>query len=60
MHEVFFIGPLRVVLDAVTGAVLAVQDRVSGLAAALAGYPPAAIADAQTRAVLAFGSLCDA
>lgn len=60
LQEVFFIGPLRVILDAESGAVLAVQDRVSGRAAALAGYSTRQIVDASSAARLAFESLCDA
>jgi hypothetical protein len=60
LHEVFFIGPLRVLLAADTGALVAVQDRVSGAAAVLAGYSQRQIADAIATARLAFESLCDA
>ena len=60
LHEVFFIGPLRVILEAESGRVLAVQDRVSGVAAVLAGFSPRQIADATATARLAFESLCDA
>jgi hypothetical protein len=59
LHEVFFIGPLRVILDVETGAPLAVQDRVSGAAAALADYSSRQITEAITAARLAFESLCD-
>jgi len=59
MFEVFFFDSLRVLLDAVSGRVVAVQDRLSGADASFS-HSPQAIDAARAQAVLAFGSLCDA
>jgi len=58
MYETFTIGPLRVILDEATGAVVSVQDKLSGCAAGLM-YPRTAIAHAVTQAVLAWESTQD-
>ena len=58
MFDVYFYGPLRVLIDQDTGAVLAVQDRVSGCAAALR-YSPEYIARAIAHARMAHEALAD-
>jgi hypothetical protein len=58
LHSIHFIGPLRAILDAATGEVIAVQDRISGLAASLC-YRPETIASAIAKARLAHEATAD-
>ena len=59
MFNVYFFGSLAVTVDVASGAILAVTDRVSGLAASLR-YSPAYIAQARSYAHQAWASTADA
>lgn len=56
MFDVFYFGALRVLIDSATGEVKAVQDRISGEAAAFR-FSPDYIARASQSAILAFESV---
>lgn len=58
MHDIYFYGPLRVIINTQTGTILAVQDRISG-EAAIFRFSPAYIAKAEQSARLAHFSLAD-
>lgn len=56
--ETYTFGPLRVLLDAETGIILAVQDKLTGCAASLL-YSQASIRSAEASARLAWASLAE-
>jgi hypothetical protein len=58
MFNIYFHGALRVLIDAVSARVVAVQDRISGEAASLR-YSSDYIRAAETAALRAFASLED-
>ena len=39
MFDIYFYGPMRVILDSETGAIVGVQDRISGMAATFTFSP---------------------
>jgi hypothetical protein len=55
MFDIYFYGALRVLIDSFTGALVAVQDRISGEAASLR-YSPDYISRAVSAAMLAHES----
>lgn len=58
LYDVIFYGPLRVLICQATGAILGVQDRVSGCAASLR-YSPDYIARAVAHAQAQHAALID-
>ena len=58
MFSTYTFGPLRVILDSDTGAIVSIQDALTGCAASLM-YSRAAILHAATQARLAWESTAD-
>lgn len=58
MFDVYTFGPLRVLVDSATGAIVAVQDTLTGCAASLL-YSRRSIAEAMVRAHQAWQSTAE-
>lgn len=59
LHDVYFFGPLRVLVNSATGEIVSVQDRISGLDASFS-FRPEFIARAKEHARMRWEACIDA